>query len=46
MAEMATWIGGVSRTATRSVEIRDNDPLTVFRRFVASVAITRSIVEA
>jgi D-amino peptidase len=46
MAEMATWIGGVERTAARSIEIRHDDPLAVYRRFVATVAITRSIVEA
>jgi D-amino peptidase len=46
MAEMATWIGGVKRTEARTVEIIDADPLEVYRRFVAAIAITRSIVEA
>jgi D-amino peptidase len=46
MAEMATWIGGVERTAGRSVEIKGDDPLAVYQRFVATIAITRSIVEA
>jgi D-amino peptidase len=46
MAEMAGWVGGVQRTSGRSVEITDIDPLAVFRRFVAAVAITRAIVEA
>jgi D-amino peptidase len=45
MAEMATWIGGVTRSAARSVEIRDDDPLAIYRRFIATIAITRSIVE-
>jgi D-amino peptidase len=45
MAEMATWVGEVVRTADRTVEISDPDPLAVFRRFVATVALTRSIVE-
>jgi D-amino peptidase len=46
MAEMATWIGGVERTEPRTVTISDEDPLCVFQRFIATVAITRSIVEA
>jgi D-amino peptidase len=46
MAEMATWIGGVTRSGARTVAIRDDDPLAVFRRFVAAIAITRSISEA
>lgn len=45
MAEMATWVGGVDRTAPRTVTIVDDDPLVVFERFIATVAITRSIVE-
>ncbi|HXY45836.1 MAG TPA: M55 family metallopeptidase [Acidimicrobiales bacterium] len=45
MAEMATWIGDVERTAPRTVEIRGDDPLGIFRRFLAAVAITRAIVE-
>ena len=46
MAEMATWIGGVERTAPRTVTIADDEPLVVFERFIATVAITRAIVEA
>lgn len=45
MAEMATWVGGIERTAARTCEIRGDDPLEIFRRFVAAVAVTRSIVE-
>ncbi|MGD0594282.1 MAG: M55 family metallopeptidase [Acidimicrobiales bacterium] len=46
MAELTTSIGGIERTAPRTVEICGEDPLGIFRRFVAAVAITRSIVEA
>jgi D-amino peptidase len=45
MAEMATWIGDVERTGTRSVRIEDVEPLTLFRRFVTVVALTRTIAE-
>jgi hypothetical protein len=45
MAEMATSIGGIERTAARTVEIRGDDPLGIFRGFIAAVAVTRSIVE-
>ena len=44
MAEMATWIGGVSRAATRTVTVTDEDPLRLYRRFVAIVYLTRAIV--
>jgi D-amino peptidase len=46
MAEMATSVGGIERRAARTVEIRGDDPLGIFRGFVAAIAITRSIVEA
>jgi len=45
MADMATWVGGVTRVGERSVEIGGDDPIGIFRGFVAAVAITRSIVE-
>ncbi|MGD0082070.1 MAG: M55 family metallopeptidase [Acidimicrobiales bacterium] len=45
MAEMATWIGGVTRTGDRTVEIGGDDPIGIYRSFVAAIAITRSIVE-
>jgi D-amino peptidase len=45
MAEMATWIGGVQRTAPRSVLIGGDDPLDVYRRFVTVVALTRGLGE-
>lgn len=45
MAEMATWVGGVERTAPRTVRIGGDGPLALYERFVATIAITRSIVE-
>jgi len=45
MAETATWVGGVERTGDRTVAIADADPLVLFRRFVAVVAITRALGE-
>ncbi len=45
MAEMATWIRGVHREATRVVSVTDDDPLRLFRSFVTMIALTRSIVE-
>jgi D-amino peptidase len=46
MAEMATWIGGIDRTGVREVRIEGDDPLSLYRRFVAMVAFTRTIAEA
>ena len=45
MAEMATWIGGVERTGDRSISLADDDPLALYRRFVAVIAITRALGE-
>jgi D-amino peptidase len=45
MAEMATWVGGVERTGDRAISIVELDPLALYRRFVAVVAITRSLGE-
>lgn len=46
MAEMATWLPGVQRSAPRTVTVTDGDPLALYRTFVTIVALTRSIVEA
>jgi D-amino peptidase len=46
MAEMASWIGGVERIGARSVAFAGDDPHAIYERFVATIAITRSIVEA
>jgi D-amino peptidase len=45
MAEMATWIRGVERTAARTVQASSDDPLRLYRTFVTIIALTRSILE-
>jgi D-amino peptidase len=42
---MATWIRGVERVAARLVTVTDDDPLGLYRTFVAIISLTRSIVE-
>ena len=41
MAEVASWVRGVERTGTRTVRIEGDDPIAVFRSFVAVTYITR-----
>jgi D-amino peptidase len=41
MAEVASWVRGVERTGVRAVSISGEDPLAVFRSFVAVTYITR-----
>jgi D-amino peptidase len=41
MAEVASWVRGVERTGARTVSIRGEDPLEVFRAFVGMTYITR-----
>jgi D-amino peptidase len=41
MAEVASWVRGVERTGVRTVSIRGEDPLQVFRAFVGMTYITR-----
>jgi D-amino peptidase len=41
MAEVASWVRGVERTGVRTVGIRGEDPLEVFRAFVGMTYITR-----
>jgi D-amino peptidase len=45
MAEMATWIRDVERAAPRTVTITDDDPLRLYRKFVTTIALTRSVSE-
>ena len=45
MAEMATWVRGIERCGGRTTAIVGDEAIEVYRRFVASIAITRSIVE-
>jgi D-amino peptidase len=41
MAEVASWVRGVERTGVRTVGIRGDDPLAMFRSFVGITYITR-----
>jgi D-amino peptidase len=41
MAEVASWVRGAERTAVRAVSIRGDDPVAMFRSFVAVTYITR-----
>jgi D-amino peptidase len=41
MAEVASWVRGVDRADVRTVSIRGEDPLAVFRSFVGVTYITR-----
>jgi D-amino peptidase len=41
MAEVASWVRGVERTGVRTVSIRGEDPLAMFRAFVGMTYITR-----
>jgi D-amino peptidase len=41
MAEVASWVRGAERTGVRAVSIRGDDPLAMFRSFVAVTYITR-----
>jgi D-amino peptidase len=44
-AEQATWIPGTIRTGAKKVEITDTDPLNLFKRFITTVILSRTIVE-
>jgi D-amino peptidase len=46
MAELASAVRGVERTAGRTTTVAGDDPLACYRCFVAAIAITRSIVES
>ena len=41
MAELASWVRGTERTGVRTVSIRGDDSLAMFRSFVALTYITR-----
>jgi D-amino peptidase len=41
MAQVASWVKGAERTGTRRITIEGDDPLAVFRSFVALTYITR-----
>ncbi len=44
-ADIATWLPGTVKTGVKTVTITDADPLALFRRFITTVILTRSIVE-
>ena len=41
MAEVASWVRGAERTGVRTVTIGGDDPMAMFRSFVAVTYITR-----
>jgi D-amino peptidase len=41
MAQVASWVRGVERTGTRCLRIEGEDPLAIYRSFVAVTYITR-----
>lgn len=45
LAEMATWIADVVRVDAVMVRMTDEDPIRLYRRFVAVVMLTRGIAE-
>jgi D-amino peptidase len=45
LAEVASWLGGVRRVDATSVEVSDDDPLRLFKTFVTTVLLTRSVPE-
>ena len=45
MAEMALWVRGVERVGPRTVTIRSEDLLELYRMFVTVVTLTRSLVD-
>ena len=45
MAEMALWVRGVERVGPRTVTIRSEDLLELYRMFVTVVTLTRTLVD-
>jgi D-amino peptidase len=41
MAEVASWVRGAERAGVRTVSISGDDPMAMFRSFVAVTYITR-----
>ena len=44
-AELGSWLPGVERTGPRSIRLVDDEPLRMYRTWVAFTAITRAIRE-
>ncbi len=45
MADMACWVRNVERLATRTIAIRDENLLDLYRSFVAVILLTRALVD-
>lgn len=45
MAEMACWVRNVERLAARTIAIRDENLLDLYRSFVAVILLTRALVD-
>ena len=45
MADIVAPLPGVERLGPRTIAIRDEDPLRLFRTFVTAVALTRAVVD-
>jgi D-amino peptidase len=45
LAELATWVDGIVRTGPTTVELRDDDPLRLYGKFVHAVLLTRDLAE-
>ena len=45
LADIATWITGVTRTGDTTVEATDAGPIRLYRTFVHIVLLTRDIAE-
>ncbi len=45
MAEMAQWIRGVERVATRTVKVVGENTLNLYRTFVTIITLTRSLMD-
>jgi D-amino peptidase len=44
-ADQATWVPGTVRTGPKTVELSNSDPLQLFRTFITTVVLSRTIVE-
>ena len=45
VAEMALWIRGVERVASRTVKVTGENLLDLYRTFVTIVTLTRALVD-
>jgi len=45
MAEIATAIAGVARIGARTIAMEDDDTLSLYKRFVAIIHLTRGLFD-